>query len=86
MRIEKKAWPELFQKVLTGEKTADLRLADFPINPGDTLILKEWNPATQQYTGRVLEKHVTYVLKTKDVPFFQEPETQQHGFQLICFR
>ena len=28
MRIEKKAWPEFFQKMIDGEKNFELRLAD----------------------------------------------------------
>ena len=40
MEIEKKTWPELFQKMLEGKKTADLRLADFDIKQGDILFLR----------------------------------------------
>jgi len=29
MKIEKKYWPEYFQKILDREKTFDLRLVDF---------------------------------------------------------
>jgi hypothetical protein len=29
MRIEKKCWPEFFEKILSGEKTFELRLADW---------------------------------------------------------
>ena len=42
--IKKKTWPELFQKILDGKKNTDIRLADFPINEGDELILEEFNP------------------------------------------
>lgn len=42
--IEKKIWPEFFEKVLSGEKTYELRLADWDCAPGDTLLLKEWEP------------------------------------------
>ena len=66
-KIEKKAWPELFEKVRTGEKTFDLRLDDFRCKVGDILILREWNPKEKKYTGRVLERKVTFVLKSKDV-------------------
>jgi len=33
MKIKKKTWLELFQKVLNGEKTFDLYLADFEVVP-----------------------------------------------------
>lgn len=86
MRIEKKVWPEYFQKILDGEKHYELRLADFECNPGDILVLREWNPKTKEYTGRVLEKEVTYVGKTKNVPFFTKEEIDKYGFQIISFK
>lgn len=86
MKIEKKAWPELFQKVLDGDKTFDLRLADFKCNPGDILVLREWDPKTKKYTGRVLEKEITYILKTKDLKFWSKEETEKYGFQIISFK
>ena len=41
MKIEKKIWPEFFQKILEGDKTFELRLADFECHPEDILVLKE---------------------------------------------
>ncbi|MBI5071762.1 hypothetical protein HZB93_02605 [Candidatus Falkowbacteria bacterium] len=38
------------------------------------------------YTGRVLEKEVTYVLKTKDVKFFTPEEVEKYGWQIISFK
>ena len=86
MKIEKKIWPKFFQKILDGDKTSELRLADFECNPGDTLVLREWDPETKEYTGRVLEKQVTYVLKTKDVKFWPIEEVEKYGFQIISFK
>jgi hypothetical protein len=83
--IEKKIWPEYFQKIKDGTKKFELRLANFPVKEGDKLILKEWAPDTEQYTGRELEKTVSYVLKTKDVTFWSQKEINRHGFQIISF-
>jgi ribosomal protein S17 len=83
MKIKKKTWPELFQKILDGEKKFELRLADFKCEPGDTLVLEEWDPKTQKYTGRKLEKKVTYVLKTKDIKFWPKKDIKKYGFQVI---
>lgn len=47
MIIEKKVWPEWFQKILDGVKTFEVRLADFECNSGDILVLKEWSPETK---------------------------------------
>lgn len=86
MKIEKKIWPEYFEKIQSGEKTFELRLADWECNPGDTLALREWDPATGEYTGRSIEKEVTYVLKTKDVRFWRKEEVDEYGFQVISFK
>lgn len=83
MRIEKKAWPEYFEKILSGEKTYDMRIADFEINQGDILILKEYDPETKEYTGRSIEKKVGYVGKTKDFPFWSEEDIEKYGYQVI---
>jgi ribosomal protein S17 len=86
MKIEKKVWPEYFQAILDGIKTYELRLADFECNPGDILILKEWNPNTKEYTGRVLEKEVTFVGKTKNFNFWSKEEIEKYGYQIISFK
>ncbi len=86
MKIEKKIWPEYFQKILDGVKTYELRLADFECKPGDILVLKEWDPETKEYTGRVIEKEVTYVGKTKGIKFWTKEEIEKHGFQIIAFK
>jgi ribosomal protein S17 len=86
MKIEKKVWPEYFQKILNGKKHYELRLADWDCEEGDVLILKEWNPETKEYSGRVLEKEVTYVGKTKNLSFWSKEEIEKHGFQIISFK
>lgn len=86
MRVEKKTWPEYFEKIQSGEKTFDLRLADFECKPGDTLVLREWDPVKKEYTGRVLEKEIGYVLKTKNLDFFNPEEIDKYGFQVVSFK
>ena len=39
MEIHKKIWPEYFEAVLSGKKKYELRLDDFEIKEGDTLVL-----------------------------------------------
>ena len=86
MRIEKKVWPEYFQKIVDEVKTYELRLADFECKQGDILVLKEWDPKTKQYTGRVIEKAVTYVGKTKYQTFWPKGDVEKYGFQIIAFK
>lgn len=86
MRVEKKAWPEYFQAILEGKKTFDLRIADFQIAECDILVLKEWDPKTQNYTGRILEKQVTHVLKTKDLAFWSKDQVDKYGYQVLSLK
>lgn len=82
--IKKKIWPEFFEKVANGEKKWELRLGDFGIQPGDTLVLEEWNPKTREYTGRSLEKKVGYVRRFKLAAlFWPEADIKKHGLQII---
>jgi len=85
MRIEKKVWPPYFQLILDGKKHYELRLADWQCNPGDILVLKEWDPSAQEYTGREIEKEVTYVGKTKGTPYWSKEDVEKYGFQIISF-
>ncbi|MEI6810500.1 MAG: DUF3850 domain-containing protein, partial [Candidatus Nomurabacteria bacterium] len=61
--IHKKCWKEYFEKVVSGQKKAELRLNDFDISEGDILILDEWDNETREYTGRSIEKKITCVTK-----------------------
>lgn len=88
-KITKKVLPDYFQDIVDGKKKYELRLNDFEIEPGDTLILEEWtssDSATRQPTGRVLEKKVTYIRKFKlqDL-WWSELELTDKGIQIISF-
>ncbi len=81
--IHKKAYPILFGEVLSGRKSFDLRVADFVCQPGDTLVLDEVSEGSKKPTGRSITKKVGYVLKTKDLDFFDPDDVQEHGYQVI---
>lgn len=83
--IKKKVWKEYFEKIISGKKKFELRLADFDINEGDTLVLEEWDKDKQEYTGRKIETTVTYLIKTKDVSFWPQEDIDRYGFQIIQF-
>ncbi len=86
MRIEKKVWPEYFQKVSSGEKNFEFRLADFECSSGDVLVLKEYDPKTKSYTGRSVERKVTYVTKIDAEKFYAKDAIAKYGLQIISFR
>lgn len=83
MEIRKKIWPLYFEAVFSGKKNFELRLADFQCNPGDILVLEEWDPETKQYTGRSLRKKVTWVGKTKDFKVWTKEDVEKYGYQIM---
>lgn len=62
MTHDLKIWPEYFEAIRTGIKTFELRVKDRDYRVGDTLLLREWNPKTHDYTGRTATVEVTYML------------------------
>lgn len=88
MKIEKKCWPEYYKAISEENKPYDVRLADFECNEGDTILFREWDPKTQEYTGRETEKRVTYVVKTKDLTdwgeeIWNKETVEKFGFQVF---
>jgi len=81
--IEKKILPEYFDKIAVGEKTFELRLADWECTPGDTLVLVEIDAQTKEPTGRTLHRKVGYVGRTKDFDFWTKEQIDQYGYQII---
>jgi len=86
MKIKKKVWPEYFKDIKSGKKTYELRLADWKCKTEDVLILEEWDPKTEKYTGKKIEKKVTYVKKFKiDKLFWPQKDIEKYGLQIIAF-
>jgi hypothetical protein len=81
--IRKKCWSKWFQKMLEGKKTTELRLADFDIKVGDTLILEEFDPKLKKYTGRVLKKKVKNLNKVNLTDFHSIDEIKKYGHWVI---
>lgn len=77
--IHKKIWPETFDLIASGKKRFEVRLADFDIKKGDTIVLEEWNPETKAYTGRKMEKNVDYVFKFDLNKYGQKQEIIEKG-------
>ncbi len=86
MKIEKKCYQKYFEAILSGDKTYEIRLADFKAREGDVLILREVDK-NKKYTGRVIEKKITYLLKTKDMEeWFSKEDIEKYGFQIMAFK
>ena len=61
--IRKKILPEYFQAVADGTKTFELRKDDSDYKVGDFLELREWDADKGEYTGRVVVREITYILR-----------------------
>ena len=63
---ELKTWPTPFQAILNGKKNYELRVNDRDFAVGDVLVLKEYDPDTDAYSGRELRTEVRYMTKGGD--------------------
>lgn len=60
---ELKCWPKFFKAIDNGEKPFEIRLYDRDYQVGDVLVLREWLPASMEYTDRApLRRRVTYIV------------------------
>lgn len=86
--IKKKTWPESFALIFSGKKGYDLRLGDFTVQEGDTIVFEEWDPTTKAYTGRSIEKRVTYVSKFKvdEIQYWPKEEIEKQGLQILSLK
>lgn len=85
--IEKKILPEYFEAIESGKKTYELRLGDFEVAEGDTLLLREWNEEKKEYTGREISKEVTYVRKFKiDELYWPKEEILEKGLSVVSIK
>jgi hypothetical protein len=80
--ITKKSYPDLFEKVLSGEKTFDMRVADFDIQPGDILEQVEVDYDGTP-TGRTVRHVAGEVLRTKEIDFWKQEDVDQYGYQVM---
>ncbi|HSX49302.1 MAG TPA: DUF3850 domain-containing protein [Candidatus Saccharimonadales bacterium] len=86
MKIKKKTWMPYFQEIMDGKKTFDARLANFDCKVGDILVLEEYDQKKKEYTGRVIEKEITFILNTKTQKFWKQSEVQKQGLLIFSFK
>ena len=58
-----KTWPDYFDAVARNEKSFEVRKADRPFVVGDTLLLREWYPDIEGYSGREIWRRIDYILQ-----------------------
>lgn len=59
---ELKTWPSFFNAVMNDIKQFEVRKFDRPFKIGDVLLLREYNPKTESYTGAVCTRQISYIL------------------------
>lgn len=69
MKHDIKCWPQYFCRVADGSKTFEVRVNDRGYQPGDTVLMREWNPEDiigRGYTGKAINFTIGYVLPIDD--------------------
>lgn len=79
MMHELKCWPRYFEPVSNGSKPFEIRLNDRGYQVGDTLLLREWDPDSERYTGRAHHTPpISYIADGK-------PFCDFHGYVVLGF-
>jgi hypothetical protein len=58
-----KCWPEYFQAYIDGRKRFEFRVNDRDYQLGDMLIVREWSPISDEYSGREFVMTVQYLCR-----------------------
>lgn len=82
--IEKKIWPDMFEN--DRNLPVDFRCADFDLKNGDMIIYREWNPKTEEYTGRYYSRTTKRVTKHESpTRYWTQEELEKHGMHIVEF-
>lgn len=60
---ELKTWPDCFQAVFEGRKPFEIRLNDRDYRVGDQLLMREYDPERDDYTGRACERAIISLME-----------------------
>ena len=72
MKHRLKTWPVLFADIEYGVKTFEIRKNDRNFKVGDYLILEEFEPTTQKYSGNSITVKITYTISLNGLPDFPD--------------
>jgi hypothetical protein len=82
--IKKKIWPEYYEAIASGKRNMNFVSTILTLRKEIFFYLEEWNPKTKEYTGRKIERKVTYVGKFKiDQLFWPKEQIEEKGIQII---
>ena len=72
MRHTLKTWPVYYWDVVVGAKTFEIRRNDRNFKVGDELVLREYDPDKEVYTGEEIIVYVDYIVSTDGLPGISE--------------
>lgn len=72
---ELKTWPEYYRKVVIRKKNFEVRRNDRDFVVGDVLMLREFDPDKQEYTGEHHYRIVSYIL--------DDPQYVKEGYVIL---
>jgi hypothetical protein len=86
MKVHKvKSWPKLFAAAKNGEKQHELRKNDRDYKVGDLLVLQEFDPETQSYSGCEICVEITYITSA-EAPCAISTEAMGNEFCILSIR
>ena len=68
---------------MNGEKKAEFRIADFALQAGDILVLREFDPKAKKFSGRKLERKCVRATKFNPLDYYKAEDLKRHGCYLI---
>lgn len=60
-----KVWPQFFRPLVDGAKTFEFRRDDRGFEVGDVLVLREYDPDSETYSGAEVERTISYVMRNR---------------------
>jgi hypothetical protein len=81
-----KSWSMFFADILSGDRTSDIRLNDRRYQAGDQMLLKEYDPVKQEYTGREQLVTITYMQQNKSNPCAISRDALKDGYVVLSIK
>ena len=80
-----KSWPQFFRPIANRVRTHELRRNDRDFRVGDVVLLREWDPETERYTGARCEVVVSSIT-SQEVPCAASDEGLRPDFCILSVR
>jgi Domain of unknown function (DUF3850) len=82
---ELKSWPRFFHPIVARERVHELRRNDRGYRVGDRLLLREYDPETDAYTGSFCEALIT-AMTSRDLPCAVSDQGLHADFCILSVR